>query len=336
VEERLPAERPPAVSALHPGELGPAPGLVALACGPRACAWLGPDGVTILRAGALDPAASAIPLPFPADRLAVDGDGFVVGGACDSQDRCRVRLLPGDDGWRSEPPAPDPGSAPPLPATPEGVAPVLDTAMELARWAAILGHGRRIPFERSVPVAGGGLVTYRRVLGLGGGVLTRIGHGIVSVDAPSPSTPISCEGWLAPHPGGQEVYLLLWPRPELAAYEAQRLGQRWSLPLPGPAQGLFLDPAGRFALLSETGPAGGERLLDHPALPLPGESAEEPLLGAAVFPPDAPAPIATLLVDLGGPAVAARVEGAFRAWQQAPDGAWLLATNQAILRLTAP
>ncbi|MFH1463839.1 MAG: hypothetical protein ABIO70_05605 [Pseudomonadota bacterium] len=331
--EPTPEARPAAMRAMRADLLQPAPGLVSLACGSQVCAWSGPDGLTVLRAGALAPVAPPLGLPFPAESLAADGEGFLLAGPCEQAARCQARVTLTEGAWRIGPAEPLPAAEPPAA---DDAAATTGTAAELARWRGILGHGRRIPFARSVPVAGGGVVSYRRAMGVGGGLLARIGPGILNVDAPSPGAEVSCEGWLAPHPGGQEVYLLLWPRPELAAYEAQRLAQRWSLPLPGPAQGLFVDPAGRFALLSETSPADDERLTDHPALPLPGPSPAEPLMGIAVMPPDAPAPVATLLIDLGGPAVAARVEGAFRAWQQTPDGAMLLATDQAILRLVAP
>jgi hypothetical protein len=206
---------------------------------------------------------------------------------------------------------------------------------ERAAWGGVMEAGRRLPFQRRVPVAGGGMVTYQREYGGGPGKLLRIGGGFRSVTAPGTTHDVSCEGWLAPHPSGLEVYLLLWPAPTLHAYETRSMAQRWSLELPAAAQGLFVDPAGRYALLSLTGTPDPDRLTDYPSPALITDLPTEPLQGAAALPPELPEPVGVVLVDLAAKRISAQAQGAFRGWVATPDGAWLLATHSGILRLEA-
>ncbi len=204
---------------------------------------------------------------------------------------------------------------------------------ERLQWATLMESWRRLPFQRQIPVAGGAMVTYQRGLEGTGGKLLRIGGGFRSVDAPGLQGSVSSEGWLAPHPSGLELYLLLWPEAELHAYDSRSMLPRWSLELPGPSQGLFVDPAGRYALLSLTAAADPDRLTDHPPPPLAASPEAELLRGSFALPSDPPELLGVLLVDLASRAVVARAEGAFRGWIATPDGAWLLASEREILRL---
>ncbi len=209
--------------------------------------------------------------------------------------------------------------------TPEPEAPANPLQAEVALWSEWMAAGSPLPFHRRVPVVGG-MVTYQRGLGGGGGKLLRMGGGFRTIDAPGTEHTVTCEGWLAPHPSGLEVYLLLWPTATLTAYDARALIPRWDLELPGPAQGLFVDPAGRFAMLALTEPPDPDRLTDYPPADLAGNAG---LIS------DHPAHTHALLLDLASGRTAAQAEGSLVAWLPTPDGAWLMATDSELLRLEA-
>lgn len=152
----------------------------------------------------------------------------------------------------------------------------------------------------------------------------RMGGGFRTIDAPAIAHTVTCEGWLAPHPSGLEVYLLLWPTPELTAYDSRALAPRWSIELPGPSQGLLVDNAGRFALLALTEPPDPDRLTDYPP---------SALADGAILPHDRPEHLQVVLLDLASGRVAAQAPGTLVAWLPSPDGGWLLATEREILRL---
>ncbi len=212
--------------------------------------------------------------------------------------------------------------APPEEPSPEPSAPANPLQAEIEAWQALMSAGESLPFQRRVPVVGG-TVSYRRGMD-GGGKLSRTGGGFRTIDAPAIAHTVTCEGWLAPHPSGLEAYLLLWPTPELIAYDTRALAPRWSIELPGPAQGLFVDAAGRFAMLALTAAPDEDRLTDYPAASLDAPPG---------LPADRPEHRRILLLDLASGRIAAEAPGSFVAWLPSPDGGWLLATDQELLRL---
>ncbi len=311
------------------------PGVEALACGEVHCAWASAEGVTFFQPTTLEPLArGAVPNdeaealilrlapspPDPPQTAPVTGD-MLVTFPLPVTENPMDSILEQAEPDRAPEPSPEP---PPNPAI-----------AERAAWAALMEAGQRLPFQRRVPVAGGGMITYQRELGGGPGKLLRIGGGFRSVAAPGTIHDVSCEGWLAPHPSGLEVYLLLWPSPTMIAYDTRSMATRWSLDLPAPAQGLFVDPAGRYALLSLTEPPDPDRLTDYAPPTLSADPGADPLRGSEALPDDHPTPTGVVLVDLAAKRVAAQASGAFRAWVASPDGAWLLATQTSIQRLEA-
>jgi hypothetical protein len=358
IEPQLPAEsevdepEPRALASLKPTATRAVPGLWAIACDTTRCVWADDRGLTVFDPVSLDPLmpAMAVPIIEPTT-LELGPTGVIVSAACQAGDSCsatvswegEVTLAPPhppaqelESGEAPVPsPAVEPAEAPADPATPgpapqpTGEATVHNqVTLERDTWAGLMQHSGRLPFHRRVPVAGGGMVTYQRGYGQAGGRLMRIGGGVRSVDAPGIDG-VSCEGWLAPHPSGLEFYLLLWPQPALLAYDSRSMQPRWGLDLPGPAQGLFVDPAGRYALLSLTAPPDEHRLTDHPAIVL-GHAG---LADNDALPDDPPDPQAVLLLDLGARSSVAQAKGAFRGWLSTPDGAWILAGSEEIVRL---
>ncbi len=314
----------------------PVPDLQAATCSGGDCWWA--DGARIVPFDpiTLEPAGATAPHGLVAvHRLDVTQEAIVATGRCPTQPTCTVSWSRDGEGVSLKSPLPGMVADPMdtiLTPPDDGNAAVRERAV----WVEIMDQQQRLPFHRRVPVAQGGMVTYQRSLGQGSGKLMRVGGGIRSVDVVGTGHDFSCEGWLASHPSGLELYLLPWPRPILVAYDAISLAKRWEIELPGPAQGLFVDPGGRFMLLSLTGVPDPNRLTDHPAVPLEPGLPGERLSGRAALPPDGPEPIATLLLDLAAKAVVTQTEGSFRAWFQAPGQATLLATDHQLLRLEPP
>lgn len=336
VEVQPQEQAAPALASLRLAAERTVEGLEALACGEAVCAYTTGPSVVFFDPATLEPMAAEALAPGQADALRallpLPSPEPIPEPAPIGADRVvRVALPavenPMDTILEQAEPEPEPELEPAPPPNP--------AIAERAAWAALMEASGRLPFQRRVPVAGGGMVTYQRELGGGPGKLMRIGGGFRSVTAPGTTHDVSCEGWLAPHPSGLEAYLLLWPAPELYAYDTRSMAQRWSIDLPGSAQGLYVDPAGRYALLSLTAPPDPDRLTDHPAAGLEIEAPAQPLQGTSALPPDPPEPIGVVLVDLAAKRISAQAQGAYRAWLAAPDGAWLLATTSGILRLEA-
>lgn len=328
-------EQAPALSALRVITQRDVASLQAIACGEKRCAWIGADGLAGFDPATLEPGPARPIAPLlVVERLEPREDTVMAYGRCESGP-CAFSL-PWDGAEAT--PAPTVGAAEPIesvaPAEASDAPPANPTAVERATWATLMEQGRRLPFQRRVPVAGGGMVTYQRGLGPGGGKLLRIGGGLRTIDAPGIDGG-SAEGWLATHPSGLELYLLLWPQPTLHAYDSRSMTPRWSLELPGPALGLFVDPAGRFAVLSLTPPPDEDRLTDLGAPRLEAAPDREVLIGVAALPEDATEATGVALVDLASHRLAAQAQGAFRGWLRTPDGAWLLAGEQQVVRLEA-
>ncbi len=335
-EPELTRQNTPALSAVRVAARRELSGLQAVACGVERCILADAEQLVPFDPVTLEP----VGIPAVHGMLAVsrivprDGE-LLVEGSCELGP-CSLTYQ-GDGSIQATFPivgdGPNPMEAilapeePPAPPAAENPA-----LAERAHWAGLMDAGRRLPFQRRVPVVGG-MVTYQRELGGGSGKLARIGGGFRSIDAPGTPHTVSCEGWLATHPSGLEVYLLLWPEAKLRSYDARTMSPHWSVELPGPAQGLFVDPAGRFTLLSLTGPPDEDRLTDYPPPPLIADASGDLLAGAAALPDDRPTALGVLLVDLAARHIAVQASGAFRGWLTTPDGAHLLVTESELLRL---
>ncbi len=289
-------------------------GLLAAACGPTGCVRVDARGVSAFDPVGLGPQGPSVPLPLAPDALLSLPDGFRVEGTCGGTP-CAIRVS-GTTVTPLDPPV-TPG---PASASPE----------EIQAWNAILGKGWRLPFARSVPLRGG-LLTYTRGFGTGAARLMRTGGRLRLAPAPDPPGPVTAEGWLCPRPTGDGAWFLLWPDPTVRLLDGVDLHVQRSVPLPGPAVGLFLDPGGRWLLVGRTAVPDPGALQDWPARPLRVGAARDPLLSdwVAYEPPVE----AVVVVDGRDGVVAATVEGAFRAWIPLDDGVFLLATDRTVVRI---
>jgi hypothetical protein len=325
--------------------------LLACAAGSRPT---GPDA-----GGATEAPGTRIPLPGLADvactgsecRALVNGslvslpDATPLGapGALAAFDTLRATAI----GWEVEGPCASPGPRCVAPLAADGTPGALVAALpgptleedtpSLARaaetftvaWNAGIAAGWRSGFHRLIVGPGGGRITWIRGLD-GAGQLVRAGAGSRTVRLGAATAAVSWPGWLALHPTGVEAYLVAWPSPLVRAFDPATLDLRWTLPVDGPARGLFVDPGGRWMLVA-VGPGTTERYVEWPlAVPTPTRDlAADEVLRALDHPPAD----ATLVIDLATHAVVARAAGELRRFLPFPDRP-LLATDREIVYLT--
>ena len=207
-------------------------------------------------------------------------------------------------------PVPTPIAAPVV-TLEESPLPLFDFADAFtAAWNRGLREGWRGGFHRVVVGPGGGRITWLRGLD-GAGQLVRAGSGSRTVRLGAATSAVSWPGWLAMHPTGAEAYLVAWPAAVVRGFDPTTLEVRWSLPMDGPAQGLFVDPGGRWLVVA-TGPEGTERFVDWPTpLPEPGAAAD-PARDEVLRRLDRPPIDTVLVIDLATQSVVARARGAYR------------------------
>lgn len=322
----------------------PLAGLRDVACAPTTgvCLALTERGVYRLHGGPLPGAAAGEPadatiLPGTEvartlDTLTTTSEGWRVEGACEDG-RCAgsLNLDPVELGTRTAVTV----QAPVL----EGEVPSLVSQGEsfAALWNAVIAHHWRVPFLRTVFTPTGGPVALLRGVG-GQGQLMRAGMPPRLAPLPVTSSPATWPAGLALHPSGGELYVLLWPTPTLRAVDPLSLATRWTAPLEGAGQGLFIHPGGRFVLVSE-GPGGTDRFVDWPIETLDPTSPSDPCADERLRLQDRPPQTAAVVVDLATHAVAARASGAYRRWLSVPGASqplYLLATDREVVLFQPP
>ncbi|NOY25898.1 MAG: hypothetical protein GXP62_08510 [Oligoflexia bacterium] len=237
--------------------------------------------------------------------------------------------------------------------------PPRDAADLATAWNVARSDGGRVGFAARAPApAGGAMVLVRgsdgtRVMQSGAGVRfmdlpdpaepgqaahVQAAHGQAQA-APGEAQPATGAAYLralALHPTGQEAYALAFPGTSLLAFDPVGLRPRWRLPLHPQAHGLFIEHDGRLLVVEEGGQPDPDRLLDtgtqDPSLP---ENAR-PYSDLAIELMDRPDATSTALVDLAQRRLVWREPGRYRSLLALDDGAFLLATDRAILRLVLP
>jgi hypothetical protein len=129
-----------------------------------------------------------------------------------------------------------------------------------------------------------------RVVRLGGSVIT----ARTSLDPGQPGYPNT----LALHPTGGEAYHIVWPNPDLIAFDAHSLKTTWRIQLDGPAVGLFVSPDGRYLVAELDGEAPDFQLLDYePARRIP-PAGVDPTADPALLWLNRPPAKRTVFIDL--------------------------------------
>ncbi len=197
-------------------------------------------------------------------------------------------------------------------------------------WNHSRRQGWRTGFERLAPLADGVVLLF--MPGPESGTLARLGGAPKMIRVATRSPDVRFPGALATHPTGQEVYLVSWPSPKISALDPVSLEQRWWVMVEGAAQGLFLDPSGRWLVVGR-GPPVTDRLLDWelPALG-EGQAAEagaDPYRDEVLRTMPRPPMEGAVVIDISSQKVAADLPGSWRRLVPAPGGRVLVATNTA-------
>lgn len=316
-----PAPPPPPVIAARV-EL---PGLAGLACEADRC-----HALVQGRLHALDPQTLALgeeqALPWGSRLLAAPAPTLL--GPCPEATEGADAGTPGTCARPLRPDAPVPS---PLPA---GRSPGLSATQLAQAWNQARAAGDRLPFAHRVPAPGGGLLTTAREPD--GHRVLRVGGAARYMDLTLGAAGPGYRRALALHPTGLEAYAVAAPGERLVAFDPRELSLRWIIPLRPIAHGLFVEASGRLLLVEEGGQADPERLLDlgveDPLLPQ-GAAPGSDLALALSERPDA---TSTAVIDLSTPALVWREEGRYLSLQALPDGAFLLATDRALVRLALP
>ncbi|MCK6505805.1 hypothetical protein L6R53_20855 [Myxococcota bacterium] len=201
-------------------------------------------------------------------------------------------------------------------------------------WNQARASGDRLPFAARVPAPDGGLLTTVREPQ--GHRVMRIGGAARFMDATLGAGGPGYRRALALHPTGREAYAVAAPGSALVAFDPRDLGIRWILPLRPVAHGLFVDPTGRLLLAEEGGEPDPDALLDLGAQErhLPAGAAPGSDLALALA--ERPDAASTAVIDLAAPRLVWREDGRYLSLQALPDGACLLATDRALVRLVLP
>jgi len=256
----------------------PVPGLKDVACDGGDCRALAQG--TVLRLPDLAPVGAANALEG-ADTLRFT-TAWEVEGPCGAA-RC-VRAL-GSDGAPGAP-SETVVTAPPLEDDP------LPLAEAGEAFTAAWNHGLRLGWRSA----------FARVV---------VGPGAKTARLGAATSAVSWPAWLAMHPTGVEAYLVAWPAPVVRGFDPATLDVHWTLPVEGAAQGLFVDPGGRWLLVA-VGPGDTERFVDWSVPRSDPAATTDPARDETIRALDRPPMTAVLVIDLATHQVAARAEGTFR------------------------
>ena len=194
-------------------------------------------------------------------------------------------------------------------------------------WNSAVANRWRSPFLAEIPAPDGGFFRAHRgatpgtsrVMRLGGSVVTaRIG-----LDPGHPAYPNT----LALHPTGQEAYHIVWPNPDLIAFNARTLETTWRIRLGGPALGLFVSADGRYLVAELDGKSPEHQLLDYEPTRLSTPDGMDPTADETLLWLERPAAERTALVDLTVGKVVAVLPGRAVGFSRVEKGAVIASTG---------
>ena len=139
---------------------------------------------------------------------------------------------------------------------------------------------------------------------------------------------------MALHPTGQEAYLIVWPNPDLIAFQPNSLETNWRIRLGDPAVGLFVGENGRFLVAETGGVAPDEQLLDYDGHPVNTPTDVDPISDRAIAFTERPKATHTLVIDLAEGRTVARLPGHFVGFHIIEDGA-VIATTAGVSVISA-
>lgn len=295
------------------------PGLQDVACDAERCLALLEGGRLVsLPGGAPGPGLPSV--PGPVDTLRWTSSGWEIEVVADDLRTIYPLILePISLG------APRPAdSAPPLSGPTDDLE--LATQQLAAAWNLARAKGWRTGFERLAPLDDGVALTY--MPGMEAGTLARLGGAPQMVRVPGRSSDVRFPGWLAMHPTGQELYLVTWPAPKISALDPKTLASRWFVTVEGAAQGLLLDPSGRWLVVGR-GPATHDQLVDWELPALSATATADPYRDEVLREMPRPPMEAIAVIDASTHEIVVELPGSWRRLTRAPGGRVLVATDSA-------
>ena len=149
----------------------------------------------------------------------------------------------------------------------------------------------------------------------------RVGGKVVVARQAPPPEQILYPRVLALHPTGQEAYLIVWPNPDLIAFQPNSLETNWRIRLDGAAVGLFVSENGRYLLAELDGVAPEEQLLDYEGFPVAVPAGSDPISDEAIASLNRPTAQYTVVIDLAEGTTVARLPGPYVGFHLTKKGA---------------
>ena len=201
-------------------------------------------------------------------------------------------------------------------------------------WNEQIANMWRSPFRPEVPSPEGGSLRLIRGLSAHTSRVMRVGGKVVVARQAPPPGQIHYPRVMALHPTGQEAYLVVWPNPDLIAFQPNTLETTWRIRLDGPAVGLFVSENGRFLVAELDGTAPEEQLLDYEGGPMDVPPDVDPIADAAIASMNRPIAKQTAVIDLAEGKTVARLPGPYVGFQLTKKGA-VVASKRGVSILTA-
>ncbi len=188
-------------------------------------------------------------------------------------------------------------------------------------WNQQVAKQWRSPFRVDIPAPLGGFYRLNRGVSPGTSRVVRLGGSVVTARQGIDPDRIAYPRNLALHPTGTEAYHIVWPNPDLLAFNARTLETTWRLRLDGPALGLFISEDGRYLLAELDGQIGEHQLLDFDAEDREAPPGTDPWANERLQWLDRPKAARTALVDLALGETVAIVPGSAVGLMLTPSGA---------------
>ena len=203
------------------------------------------------------------------------------------------------------------------------------------QWNDQIANTWRSPFRAQVPSPDGGSLRLVRGLSSHTSRIMRVGGKVVVARQAPPPDQILYPRVMALHPTGQEAYLIVWPNPDLIAFQPNSLETNWRIRLDGPAIGLFVSENGRYLVAELDGIAPEEQLLDYEDFPVDVPSGVDPISDEAIASLPRPLGKNTAVIDLAEGKTVARLPGPYVGFHLTKKGA-VVASKYGVSILVAP
>ncbi len=201
-------------------------------------------------------------------------------------------------------------------------------------WNTQVANKWRSPFQVDIPAPSGGFYRSNRGVGPGSSRIMRLGGSVVTARQGLDPGSIAYPRNLALHPTGTEAYHIVWPNPDLIAFNARTMETTWRIRLDGPALGLFISENGRYLLAELDGETPDHQMLDYEPHERTPPDDSDPWGDTSLQWLDRPTAKRTVLVDLALGEPVAIVPGTAIGLHLTKDGA-IVAASEGVAKVTS-